>query len=232
MEGHLEPLKSLEAGVTQSDFGRPPRLGRDQTQVWPPSARRATLAPSLPRLSRSSASSSPAKPQMPVSVPENFPRRLSLSMLGGGAGLGSGSCSNSAFPRRVWGLASLAGDGLGGRPGARQVGAGRGPPGCRPGAARGARGPSPAPRGPGSPLAPPRRPAFPGSPLGSRGGARADRGGKEGPPPVSGLSWEVWLHLIPAAGRPLRVREITLKGGRDLSRMQRVLLSACGQKTP
>lgn len=169
---------------------------------------------------------------MPVSVPGNFPRRLSLSMLGGGAGLGSGSCSNSAFSSHVWGLASLAGDGLGGRPGARHVGADRGPPGCRPGAACGVRGPRPAPRGPGAPPAPLRCPASPGSPLRSRDGARADRGGKEGLPPVSGLSWEVWLHPIPAAGRPLRVREITLKGGRDLSRMQPVFLNACGQKTP
>lgn len=146
---------------------------------------------------------------MPKSAPENFPGRLTLSMLRGGAGLGSGSSGDSGAPATL-GSQVQRGDGLGRRRGARHVGAGLEPSGRRPGAARWARRPRLAPRGPGSPRTPPRRAAPPGSPRGSRGGARAVRAGKEGPPPVSSCrppAAELGLH--PRWGGPFELGRLS-----------------------
>lgn len=185
--------------------------------MWP------GLTPSLLRLSRSPPSQ-PSQPQMPESIPENFPGWLALSMLRGGAGLGSGSSGDSCSPATL-GSRARRGDGLGGRRGARHVGARLEPPGRRPGAARWARGPTLAPRGPGSPRAPPRPAAPPGSPCGSWGGARADHAGKEGPPPASSCRTLVAeLCLRWRRGGPFELGRLS-EGGQGLSRMPQVFLS-------
>lgn len=61
MEGHLEPLKSLEAGVTQSDFGRDPGWGAIKLKCGRP-------APAAPAwLPPSHTSLGPQPPPVPTS---------------------------------------------------------------------------------------------------------------------------------------------------------------------
>lgn len=86
------------SGVThQVQVSASPREGRELPQAWPPGAGRASLSRSLPRV-LCGLPPGPSSLSSRCLFQKNFPRRLALSMLGGGAGLGSGSCRNSTAP--------------------------------------------------------------------------------------------------------------------------------------
>lgn len=137
----MEPLKFWGPGSTRSDLGRAKPPGGARANPSVASGRRPGQTPSPPPtpvliLRRRS----PPRPRSPCLFQENFPGRLALSMLGGGAGLGSGSCRNSTAPAAT----------LGSRGRARRW-AGRSPRGTPPGCWPGASWPPPwhGPLGPG-----------------------------------------------------------------------------------